>query len=59
MKCCVYEIETEFAIYRRETDEIRVQLPGNDISLPPGQWEQLVKEMPEAMRILTSEKREM
>ena len=57
MKCSIWEIETDFANYRREDDNVKIKVwdkGGPELSLSPEQWEQLLKEMPEAIRILTA-----
>ena len=57
MKCSIWEIETDFANYKRDGDNVKIKVwdkGGLELSLSPEQWMQLIKEMPEAIRILTS-----
>jgi hypothetical protein len=61
MKCSIWEIETDFANYRREDDNIKIKVwdkDGPELSLSPEQWTRLIKEMPSAIRILTAGEQE-
>ena len=62
MKCHVWEFDTEFGNYSRVDDEIKFKLydkDGPEITMSPEQWQQLMKEMPEVIKVLTNEELEL